>query len=153
MQNQQQAQNSEISGSETEEIDLRKLKTLKICTFTRLKLLIGEANQIINSDDILEAEEGGEAELSVTDVKIECATDGRWLNVGGRLLTGLRNKQCSFVITMVEAWHKGNRRPRLDWALRQAGYREGTYALKHISTRPEFFEFFRQENGECIIIT
>lgn len=54
---------------------------------------------------------------------------------------------------MSEAYHKGNRRPKIEWAFRVAGYGEGTYDLRHISRRPEFLGFFAQERGECWIVT
>lgn len=54
---------------------------------------------------------------------------------------------------MVEAYKKGNRRPKVEWAFRVAGYGEGTYDLRHITRRKEFFAFFAQEGGECWIVT
>ena len=54
---------------------------------------------------------------------------------------------------MVEAYHKGKRRSKIEWAFRVTGYDEGTYGLRHISRRPEFLGFFAQEGGECRIVT
>ncbi|MBI5781863.1 MAG: hypothetical protein HZA65_09415 [Rhodocyclales bacterium] len=36
---------------------------------------------------------------------------------------------------------------------RVAGYGEGTYDLRHITRRKEFFDFFAQKGGECWIVT
>lgn len=87
------------------------------------------------------------------EIIVECAPDGSWLRVGERELRKIRGQQQDFVVTMVEAYHKGNRRPKIEWAFRLAGYGEGTYDLRHISRRPEFLEFFAQEGGECWIVT
>ena len=88
-----------------------------------------------------------------TEIHIECATDGRWLMVGDRELRRIRDKQRDFVLTMVEAYKKGNRRPKVEWVFRVAGYGEGTYDLRHITRRKEFFDFFAQGGGECWIVT
>ncbi|CAK0772095.1 hypothetical protein CCP4SC76_5540001 [Gammaproteobacteria bacterium] len=86
-------------------------------------------------------------------VEVECAPDGAWLRVGKRTLRKIQGQQRDFVLTMVDAYHKGNHRPKLEWVLRKARYAEGTYDLRHISKRKEFLEFFGQADGECWIIT
>lgn len=35
----------------------------------------------------------------------------------------------------------------------RAGYGEGTYDLRDITRRKEFFDFFAQEWGECWVVT
>lgn len=84
-------------------------------------------------------------------MKIEIAEDGAWLKVNGRELR-LRGKQRDCALVMVEAYRKGNRRPKTEWVLRRAGYGEGISKLKSITSRPEFFEFFGYGEGECWII-
>lgn len=88
-----------------------------------------------------------------SEITVECAPDGSWLRVGDRELRKIRGQQQDFVVTMVDAYRKGNRRPKVEWAFRVAGYGEGSYDLRHISRRPEFLEFFAQEGGECWIVT
>ena len=83
--------------------------------------------------------------------KVEVAADGAWLRVNGRELQLRQGKQRDFVLVMAGAYEKGNRRPKLEWVLRQAGYEEGSSELKHISKRPQFFEFFGYGNGEVWI--
>lgn len=45
---------------------------------------------------------------------------------------------------MVDAYEKGKRRPKFEWAFRVAGYGEGTYDLRHITRRKAFFDSFAQ---------
>jgi len=73
--------------------------------------------------------------------------------VGNRNLRGIRGKQQDFVLTMVNAYKNRNYRPKIEWALRMAGYGDGIYNLRHISKRSEFLEFFSQADGECWIVT
>lgn len=114
--------------------------------------LLGQAQQIIH-------QAGGEvlavnvAPSAQPAAEIECAPDGSWLRVGNRILRKIRGHQQDFVLTMVEAYNKGNRRPKVEWAFRVAGYGEGSYDLRHITRRMEFFDFFAQEGGECWIVT
>lgn len=83
--------------------------------------------------------------------RVEAAPDGSWLRVNGRELRVRQSRQRDFVLVMVDSYLKGSRRPKLEWVLRQAGYSEGTSELKHISKRPEFFQFFGHGNGEVWI--
>lgn len=62
-------------------------------------------------------------------------------------------RQQDFVLIMVDAYNAGEYRPRIEWVLRRAGYREGLYDLRHISHRPAFHAFFGQAAGECWIVT
>lgn len=95
----------------------------------------------------------GQRQLTPPAEVVVCAPDGSWLRVGDRELRKIRGQQQDFVLTMVDAYHKGNRRPKIEWALRVAGYGEGTYDLRHITRRVEFLGFFAQEGGECWIVT
>lgn len=83
--------------------------------------------------------------------KVDVAPDGAWLEVNGRRLY-LRGKQRDFALIMVEAYRKNIRRPKTEWALRQAGYEDGTSDLTHITRRKAFFQFFGYADGECWIL-
>ena len=118
----------------------------------RLGALLGQAQQLIQQSGCGErAEDAALAERTTAD--LECAPDGSWLRVGTRTLRGIRGRQQDFVLTMVDAYKRGNRRPKVEWALRKARYAEGLYDLRHISKRPEFLAFFGQSDGECWIVT
>ncbi|MGE3806578.1 MAG: hypothetical protein AB7K24_18075 [Gemmataceae bacterium] len=82
--------------------------------------------------------------------EIDIAPDGSWLKVNGRELR-LSGKQRDFALVMVEAWRADNRRPKLEWVLRRAGYGDGTSELRHVTKRAEFLEFFGYGNGEVWI--
>jgi hypothetical protein len=82
---------------------------------------------------------------------VDVAADGSWLRIGERELR-LAGKQRDFALVMVEAWRADNRRPKLEWVLRRAGYGDGTSELKHVTKRREFFEFFGYGNGEVWIL-
>lgn len=119
---------------------------------SQIGALLGQAQQLIQqsvSSDC--AADTALPDRTVAD--IECAPDGSWLRVGDRELRGIRGYQQDFVLTMVDAYRKGNRRPKVEWAFRVAGYGEGTYDLRHITRRKEFFDFFAQGGGECWIVT
>ena len=117
-------------------------------------LLIGEDGQEQFDLPVLQRMLASQQTLQKSvEVQVECAPDGSWLRVGERELRGIRGKQQDFVLTMVEAYKKGHRRPKVEWAFRVAGYGEGTYDLRHITRRKVFFEFFAQEGGECWIVT
>lgn len=118
----------------------------------QLGALLGQAQQLIQRSGS-SAPAADAALPEKTAVEIECAPDGSWLRVGNRTLRRIRGRQQDFVLTMVEANEKGNRRPKIEWVLRKARYAEGLYDLRHISKRPEFLAFFGQEDGECWIVT
>ena len=132
------------------------------------KLALPNGHQVRAVADLLVVEDGVEQfDLPVLErilasrhaapesakVVIECAPDGSWLRVGDRELRNIRGQQQDFVLTMVDAYNKDNRRPKVEWAFRVAGYGEGTYDLRHITRRKEFFDFFAQGGGECWIVT
>jgi len=118
---------------------------------TQIGALLGQAQQIIHQVGSGEpAVDAALPEKAAADV--ECAPDGSWLRVGNRALRRIRGRQQDFVLTMVEAYKKGNRRPKIEWVLRKARYAEGLYDLRHISKRPAFLAFFGQEDGECWIV-
>ena len=122
---------------------------------TDLSDLLGQVKTLIHQaglEDVLIVNDSISTQ-KYPDLKIECATDGSWLRVGSRELRKIRGQQQDFVLTMIDAYHKGNYRPKLEWALRKARYAEGVYDLRHISKRKEFLEFFGQADGECWIVT
>lgn len=114
--------------------------------------LLGQAQQLIqqSGSSVPAADAALPEKKAAADV--ECAPDGSWLRVGNRTLRRIRGRQQDFVLTMVEAYKKGNRRPKIEWVLRKARYAEGLYDLRHISKRPAFLAFFGQEDGECWIV-
>jgi len=139
-----------------------------VLALTDPKIVLPNGHQMRAVTDLLIVEDGVEqfdlpvlerilaslhAPQKSTEVEVECSPDGSWLRVGDRELRSIRGQQQDFVLTMVEAYKKGNRRPKVEWAFRVAGYGEGTYDLRHITRRKEFFEFFAQEGGECWIVT
>jgi len=132
------------------------------------KLVLPSGHQVRAVKDLLIVEDGEEqfdlpvlerilvsllAAPELAELVIECAPDGSWLRVGDRELRNIRGQQQDFVLTMLDAYKKGNRRPRVEWAFRVAGYGEGTYDLRHITRRKEFFDFFARGGGECWIVT
>ena len=119
---------------------------------SQIGALLGQAQQLIQQSGC--GERAADAALpGRTAADVECAPDGSWLRVGNRTLRGIRGRQQDFVLTMVDAYQKGNRRPKVEWALRKARYAEGLYDLRHISKRPAFLAFFGQSDGECWIVT
>ena len=119
---------------------------------SQIGALLGQAQQLIQQSVSSEcAADAALPDRTVAD--IECAPDGSWLRVGNRILRRIRGHQQDFVLTMVDAYKKGNRRPKVEWAFRVAGYGEDSYDLRHITRRKEFFDFFAQEGGECWIVT
>lgn len=85
------------------------------------------------------------------------------LDVGGRrqvfalediavIFEGRLTIDRDFALIMVEAYRKNIRRPKTEWALRQAGYEDGTSDLTHITRRKTFFQFFGYGDGECWIL-
>ena len=135
-----------------------KLQTVKVLTLTESPGIgLAASNEAVASGPLPIRAADAVAELSdaepVANIDVECATDGAWLRVGDRVLRGIRGQQRDFVINMVNAYRKGIQRPKLEWALRMAGYSDGTCNLRHISRRSAFFEFFAQQDGECWIVT
>ena len=125
---------------------------LSAAVAAQLDALLGQAHELVRQTQPVSGVPIA-AVSALGGVEVDCAPDGSWLKVGERELRRLRNKQCDFVLTMVEAYQKGNRRPKVEWAFRVAGYGEGTYDLRHITRRKEFFDFFAQGGGECWIVS
>lgn len=131
-----------------------KLQTVKVLTLTgNSGVGLAASNEAVASSTLSGAVTEQSDIQPVANVGVECATDGAWLRVGDRFLRGIRGQQRDFVITMVDAYRKGNLRPKKEWVFRLAGYSPSTYDLRHITRREVFFDFFAQQGGECWIIT